>query len=138
MESRPFSLIIPSDLRYVTLARDFIEGVCRAACIDPAITDAVVLATNEAANNVVRHAHRDCPDALIEIQCRLKADGIEITILDQGAPFDLATVPALDPAELRVGGRGVYLMRSLMDELICERLGETGNRLRMVKHWQHC
>ena len=42
-------------------------------------------------------------------------------------------VPHLDPAELRVGGRGVYIMRTIMDELTCQPRGERGNVLRMVK-----
>jgi len=54
-------------------------------------------------------------------------------LLDQGAPFDLDAVPKLDPRELRIGGRGVFLMRALMDELSCQPRGERGNTLRMVK-----
>ncbi|HEX5273636.1 MAG TPA: ATP-binding protein, partial [Gemmataceae bacterium] len=57
----------------------------------------------------------------------------EILISDEGAPFDLASVPHLDPAEVRVGGRGVFLMRKLMDELSCLPRGERGNTLRMFK-----
>jgi anti-sigma regulatory factor (Ser/Thr protein kinase) len=39
----------------------------------------------------------------------------------------------MNPSELRIGGRGVFLMRKLMDELTVERRGEHGNTLRMVK-----
>ena len=42
-------------------------------------------------------------------------------------------MPHLDPAEVRIGGRGVFLMRKLMDELSCQPRGERGNTLRMVK-----
>ena len=62
------------------------------------------------------------------------AEGVEIRLLDEGAPFDLSAVPVLNPAELRIGGRGVFLMRALMDELSCQPRGEQGNTLRMVKH----
>jgi anti-sigma regulatory factor (Ser/Thr protein kinase) len=44
-------------------------------------------------------------------------------------------VPHMHPGELRVGGRGVYLMRVLMDEMHCQPTGTQGNRLRLVKHW---
>ena len=37
------------------------------------------------------------------------------------------------PLASRIGGRGVFLMRTLMDELSCERRGTRGNVLRMVK-----
>jgi len=129
----PWSLTLPSDLRQVVLARAFLEAVCEVCGVDRATTDAVVLAVHEAVNNVIRHAHHDRPDAQVQIQCFLGADGLEIHLLDEAAPFDLASVPHLDPAEMRVGGRGVFLMRKLMDELSCHPRGEGGNTLRMVK-----
>jgi serine/threonine-protein kinase RsbW len=132
----PLTLTIPSDLRLVALARGFVEGVCQAGGLDQATTDAVVLATNEATSNVIRHAHRNNPEALVQIQCRLGATNIEVCLLDEGDPFNLADVPYLDPAEIRIGGRGVFLMRTLMDELNCHPRGERGNTLRMVKHCQ--
>ena len=129
----PWTLTIPSDLRLLALARSFIEGVCRVAGFDERATRAIVMATDEATNNVIRHAHRDNPDAPLQIECYFVSDGIEVRLLDEGAPFDITTVPHLDPAELRPGGRGVFLMRALMDELSCHPRGERGNLLRMVK-----
>jgi serine/threonine-protein kinase RsbW len=133
MAAAPWTLTLASDLRLLSLARSFVEAVCQVAGYDERTTHAIVLATDEAVNNVMRHAHRDNPDAQIQIQCHFCRDGIEIHIHDEGAPFDLSAVPSLDPAELRVGGRGVFLMRTLMDELSCEPRGDRGNTLRMVK-----
>jgi serine/threonine-protein kinase RsbW len=137
-DSLPLTLTIPSDLRLVCIARGFVEAVCQASGLDDATTDAVVLATNEAVHNVIRHAHRDHPEAYIQVQCRLGDSGIEICLLDEGEPFNLAAVPHLDPSEVRLGGRGVFLMRSLMDELNCHPRPEKGNTLRMVKHCRPC
>ena len=58
----PWCLTIPSDLRLLALARAFVEGVCQAAGLDENATNAVVMATDEATNNVMRHAHRNQPD----------------------------------------------------------------------------
>jgi serine/threonine-protein kinase RsbW len=132
-EPAPWSLTIPSDLRLLALARAFVEAVCQVAGLDEEATNAVVLATDEATNNVMRHAHQGNPNALLQIQCTIGEDSIEILLHDQGAPFDIHTVPHLDPAELRIGGRGVFLMRRLMDELSTQSRGERGNTLRMVK-----
>ena len=131
--SAPWNLTIASDLRLLALVRAFIDGICQVAGCDDSTTHAVVMATDEAVNNIMRHAHQGRPDATLQIQCFLHDDCIEVRLLDEGAPFDLASVPHLDPAELRVGGRGVFLMRSLMDELSCQPRGECGNTLRMVK-----
>jgi serine/threonine-protein kinase RsbW len=129
----PWTLTIPSDLSLLALARDFIEGVCHVAGFDERATRAIVMATDEATNNIIRHAHRDSPEAALQIECHFVTEGIEVRLLDEGAPFDISAVPHLDPAELRVGGRGVFLMRALMDELSCQPRGERGNLLRMVK-----
>jgi serine/threonine-protein kinase RsbW len=129
----PWSLTIPSDLRLLPLARTFVESVCRIAGFDERSTHAVVVATDEATNNVMRHAHQHLPDALLRIQCLLKPEEIEVRLYDEGAPFDISAVPHLDPTELRIGGRGVFLMRALMDELSCQPRGEGGNVLRMIK-----
>src|SRR5262249_39557681 len=131
------TLTIPSELRMLTVARAFIEAVCQANNLDKATTHAIVLATSEAASNVIRHAHRNRPEAQLQIQCALGQDQMEIRLLDEGDPFDLATVPQLDPSEIRVGGRGIFLMRALMDELFCQPRQERGNALHMVKRLRH-
>ena len=132
-ETPSWTLILPSDIRLLGMVRAFVEAVCQANNFNEAATHAVVLATHEAVNNVIRHAHEGHPEAELQIQCHLCPEGLEIQLLDEGRPFDLAAVPHLDPAELRLGGRGVFLMRKLMDELSCQPRGERGNTLRMVK-----
>ena len=132
----PWCLTIPSDLRLLALARAFVEAVCLAAGLDEGATNAVVTATDEATNNVMRHAHRGRPEMLLQIQCFIGPDQIEIRLHDEGPPFDLENVPHYNPAELRVGGRGVFLMRRLMDELSSAPRGERGNTLRMVKRFR--
>jgi serine/threonine-protein kinase RsbW len=134
-EPFPWLLTIPSDLRLLTLARAFVEAVCQVGGLDDASTHAVVLATDEATNNVIRHAHREHPELLLQIQCRIDPGTLEIRVADQGEPFDLEAVPRLDPAELRAGGRGVFIMRRTMDELEVLPRPEGGNVLRMVKRF---
>jgi serine/threonine-protein kinase RsbW len=132
-ESPRWSLTIPTDLRLLALARAFVEAVCQLAGLDERATHAVVLATDEATNNVMRHAHEDRPEATLNIQCFIRPDRLEVRLIDEGPPFDLDTVPHLEPGELRAGGRGVFLMRRLMDELTVEARPGRGNTLSMVK-----
>jgi serine/threonine-protein kinase RsbW len=134
-DNLPWTLTLPSELRLLPVVRAFLEGVCQVGRFDPTATHAVLLATTEAVSNVIRHAHCDQPEAPLQLQCYLREDGIEIRLLDEGKPFDLGTVPHLDPGELRLGGRGVFLMRALMDEVTCQPRPERGNALRMVKRY---
>ena len=132
--AQALSLTLPNDLRLLLVARAFMESVCQAARLAPGDTDAIVLAVHEAVSNSMRHAHENQPGAHLEIHCFVDAGRVEIHVLDEGEPFDLDAVPELSPSELRIGGRGVFLMRALMDELSCEPRGQRGNILRMVKH----
>ena len=136
MSSLPFTLTIPSDLRMLSVARAFIEAICQTEDMDRNTIHNIVLAMGEAVTNIIRHGHRENPEASVQISCRIDRDLVEILLLDEADPFDLAAVPYMDPRELRVGGRGVYLMRALMDELSCQPLGARGNALRMVKRWR--
>jgi serine/threonine-protein kinase RsbW len=133
--ARPtFALSLPSDLRMLSVARTFVEAVCHACHLERALIHALVLATGEAVSNIVRHAHRDLPAAELQIHIEVQADGVVLSFRDQGEPFDIRTVPELPPGELRIGGRGVYLLRTLMDEIDCTpRTDSRGNTLRMMK-----
>jgi CheY-like chemotaxis protein/anti-sigma regulatory factor (Ser/Thr protein kinase) len=57
------------------------------------------------------------------------------TVRDEGPGFDTATLPdPTDPANLcRIGGRGLLLVRTLMDEV---RFNATGNEITLVKRRQ--
>jgi len=137
-DSPRLTLTIPSELRMLTVARAFVEAVCQTRNLDKRTTHSIILATGEALSNIIRHAHRNRPDAQIQVQCHADGPSFEVALLDEGEPFDVNQVPHLDPGEIRVGGRGVFLMRKLMDELVCETRGPLGNRLRMVKRCPDC
>lgn len=137
MDRSTFALTLPSDLRMLSVARSFMEAVCLACDLDRAVRHALVMATGEAVSNIVRHAHRDVAAAELHIRLEILTDGVALTFIDQGEPFDLGSVPHLPPGELRIGGRGVYLLRTLMDEVSCHgrSSGERGNVLRLVKRF---
>jgi serine/threonine-protein kinase RsbW len=135
VDPRVFSLTLPSDPRMLTVARTFVEAALQACSLDRSTLHAVVTATGEAVTNIIRHAHRDMPVAQLHLHLQVLADAVVLTFRDQGEPFDIAKVPHMNPGEMRLGGRGVYLMRALMDEVTCEPCipGQRGNTLRLVK-----
>src|SRR5437773_663549 len=82
-DSPPLTLFLPNDLCCLSVARAFVEAVCKSIGIDEAITNAIVLATNEATNNIIRHAHRERPEAMIQLQCCFRPDGLEVRLIDE-------------------------------------------------------
>src|SRR5437016_4600879 len=80
-ENLPLRLTISSDLRLIPVVRDFVAAACARGRLSEAATSAVVLATNEAVNNIIRHAHQGRPEAPVQVECRLEGDGIEVRLL---------------------------------------------------------
>lgn len=64
---------------------------------------------------------------------------LEVTVTDQGPGFDPSALPdPLAPENLlKASGRGIFFMKSFMDEVIWRRLAEGGMEVRMVKRIGH-
>ena len=103
------------------------------------LTYQVNLALEELWLNVVNHGH-DSGLHEVEIELTSEAEALTIEITDDGKPFDPlqdAPKPSVNaPLDDRpIGGLGVYLVRTLMDEMEYKR--EDGkNRLTLVKRRQ--
>src|SRR5437868_925948 len=77
-QSIPLTLSLPSDLRFMSVARAFVEAACHADWWSRTDTDAIVLSVHEAISNVIRHAHRNLPQAQLQIQCYSGPSAIEV------------------------------------------------------------
>jgi len=92
----------------------------------------VELALEEALNNAVVHGNRLDREKLVQVVCRCElGKGISVVVKDQGQGFDPNTVPDPTAAE-NIGadhGRGIWLMKAVMDEVSFE-CGGTEVRMR--------
>ncbi len=95
----------------------------------------LVLAVDEACQNVVRHGYGDhglSGDVIVEVAA--DGDGMCVHVTDFATPVDPATIRPRDLEEVRPGGLGVYLMRTLTDECTWEAPPPgAGNVLRLRK-----
>jgi serine/threonine-protein kinase RsbW len=125
-------LRIASDPRWLRLARIVVKGFCREFEFEDSASRAMVSALDEALSNVMRHAYCGDTTRPIRIACRRDGDNFEVEVSDRGREFDPFAHPLLPPDELRSGGRGIFLIRSSVDECEYVRDGEW-NRLRLRK-----
>jgi serine/threonine-protein kinase RsbW len=94
---------------------------------------AVHLALEEAFINSIRHGNKMDPTKEVKIDYSVTLDKIEISMTDQGNGFQPDSVPDPRFGEnlYKTGGRGLFLIRSYMNEV---KFNERGNGLRMVKY----
>ncbi len=109
-----FSVRLPVDAQSVPLVRGLVRQALQYLGVVADGIDEVSLALSEACANVVQHAgeHEEYQvDVVIDDHvCR-------ISVLDNGTGFDPAAVSARRPASPLDGGRGLVLMRALLDRL---------------------
>jgi anti-sigma regulatory factor (Ser/Thr protein kinase) len=100
--------------------------------LDATVVYDVVLAADEAFINAVGHA--EAADDLIRVTARVSEGEASVEIQDGGGGFTLRrSEPLFVPDVRRVRGRGVFLMKSLMDE-VSVNAGRRGTTVRMVRH----
>lgn len=84
----------------------------------------IQIALREALANAIVHGNHERPQKHVYVTCRCTTDGeVSITVEDEGQGFEVEAVPTT-PQDRRVTcGRGIYLMKRLMDEVHFERRG---------------
>ena len=90
------------------------------------------IAVREAVANAIKHGNRQSPEKEVEIEVALAPAEVVIRVRDQGEGFDPGAVrDPLDPSNLlRPDGRGIFYMRSFMDEVEYSFCGGTVVTLR--------
>ena len=123
---------IPSDPRYLPVVRGAVGALAVVIGWDESESRAIVLAVDEALANVIRHAYHNRTDSLMELECRESADGLEITLLDNGDAPDRTKICAREIGCDQPGGLGTHIIKKVMDKVSYEESPE-GNRLVAVK-----
>jgi serine/threonine-protein kinase RsbW len=114
-------LRVKSKTENLSVIRDFVSGNAREAGIPVATVENIILAVDEACTNIIKHAYKLSPEGEINIKIDYDKDKFTVTIIDYGKSFEPDRVPLPDLQkyyrEHRVGGLGMYLMKSLMDDV---------------------
>lgn len=102
--------------------------------VDEDIVFDVHVGFEEALRNAMVHGNRSIPGKQVTVEAEISDLAVTICVEDEGDGFDPAKLP--DPTKqenlLKESGRGVYLMRHLMDEI---RYENGGRRVVMVKYF---
>ena len=99
----------------------------------------IELAVDEACANVIEHAYnKEYREKQIDIAVRIEYQKLTIVVTDQGKGFDPSKLELPNMreylAEMRVGGLGVFLMKTLMDEVNYTFNPGVKNQVSLIKY----
>ena len=127
------ALAVAGNPESLSAIRSWLEVFLRRRCIPDATVADMLAAVTEVCTNVVKHGYKADNVGEIELEVVVSSDTIEITITDAAPSFVPEAEALLPKHRLAEGGYGMFLVQSLMDEVTYASLGETGNRVRLVK-----
>jgi serine/threonine-protein kinase RsbW len=124
------ALCLPRESPSVGIARH----ICRDALVSLGVGDECVadieLAVTEACTNVLRHAATESHE--YEVQVEIDDRTCQIRVIDAGDNFHLAEHQGPAPVMAETG-RGLFLMRAMVDELDLDHEPEAGNVVKLTK-----
>lgn len=114
-------LRVKSKTENLSAIRDFVSEKALNAGIPTATVENIMLAVDEACTNIIKHAYKSSPEGEIILNINYNEKKFTITIIDYGKSFEPDRVPLPNLQkyyrEHKVGGLGMYLMKSLMDDV---------------------
>jgi len=116
---------LPSEVAAISPFVDRLMVLFRkCGCVSQGESD-VEIALREALANAIIHGNHENPRKHVYVRCRCKPDEVSIAVKDEGRGFELNKIadPTAPENTGAVHGRGIYLMKALMDEVRFEEGG---------------
>lgn len=132
----PMDISIPSDVRYI----EHIVGAVVQRCVELDLPPRacrlnVPVALTEALSNAILRGNRDDPSKHVRLRASMDERALVLEVEDEGTGFDLdacVIMPDEGDAIEREDGRGLFLMRSLMDRV--EMVSAESSVVRLTLH----
>lgn len=135
MTAETTELSLPSRIDTVATAAAAVAEFLSRSGITEDAAFGIDMAVREAVTNAVVHGNRQDENKTVDVTLKSSPDAVEISVHDQGAGFNPEAVPdpTADENILKASGRGIFFMRSFMDEVDWLIRPGGGTTVRMLK-----
>ncbi|KAF0221179.1 MAG: anti-sigma B [Geobacteraceae bacterium] len=127
---------VPNQTRYLSLigriGEDIAKELVRYSGNRETLAYHINLVLTEAMVNAIKYANADDPDKMVHIFINITDDELLIKVFDNGQGFDINSVPPPDFEKLEDRGRGIFIIKTLMDCVSYRKVSD-GNVLEMSK-----
>ncbi|MFZ1947946.1 MAG: Holliday junction resolvase RuvX [bacterium] len=134
-EEKMLELNLPSGVEYLPLVDSLCQAFCQWTGMSRDITDDMAIAVVEAATNAVVHGNKSDKSKRIHVVFKRRPSEIRVSVADEGpgfTPGDVAN-PLAAGNMLKESGRGIYIMKHIMDRVDFDFPADGGTRVRMTK-----
>jgi serine/threonine-protein kinase RsbW len=130
MEKNLLKLKIPSLMENIRIVESFIDHAKDVYDFNDDIYGNIIVAVTESVNNAIVHGNRNNKEKNVYIALDVNDTNICFTVQDEGKGFDPQILPDPTAPENieKPGGRGIFLIRSLADEV---KFKENGTKIEM-------
>lgn len=126
------TISIPSIPANIKLVERFLMEIQDTVHLEDSVMDRVMISITEVVNNGIVHGNHSDPTKHVHITCHCYEDRLDFIVSDEGEGFRPDDIP--DPLDernlLKEGGRGVLIVRSMMDK-VSFHLGSTGMEIHL-------
>lgn len=121
------SISIPSLSENIRIIESFIDNAKEKFDLDDDIYGNIMIAVTESVNNAIIHGNSSNKDKNVFLTLNMENNTIIFNVSDEGVGFDYNSLPDPTAPENidKPGGRGIFLMKALSDELRFEESGKT-------------
>lgn len=129
------TITIPSLEDYLPDVDNFVEGFLEDCGLDKSVIADIAISVTEVVVNSIIHGNKSILEKVVTVTVKKTKTAIEITVVDQGEGFNPDEIdnPIDDANLLKEVGRGIFIVKSLMDDLKIEPM-PTGTRFTLTKN----
>lgn len=122
---------VPSLVENIRIVESFIDNAKEKHNINDDIYGNIMIAVTESVNNAIRHGNREDKNKNVLLSLELNDNRIKFIVQDEGPGFDYENLadPTAPENLNKPGGRGIFLMKNLCDEV---HFGDEGRKVEMV------
>jgi serine/threonine-protein kinase RsbW len=133
--ARTVSLDIASRLEMLDIVQTVLSHLAGLVGFDEEATHYMSVAVRESVVNAIKHGNAMDETKRVAVAFVMKPDSLDVEVKDEGGGFDPTSVqdPLAEENLLKAAGRGIFFMRSFMDEVSYAFPERGGTVVRMVK-----